>query len=385
MTWPELLRCDDQTPVETADQWCSVRRPELLTHLQDSVYGPWPPPPEGFDVQALTCPRPTLDGAGTLRELEIVTTGPATSYRLLVVLPADARGPVPVFLGANFSGNHRVLADPAIALSAVPGFDGTSGEATRGQEAASWDVRATLAAGYGLATFCMSEVVPDDAARALGPLASFAAGRRTGAISAWAWAFSRALDVLGELPEVDTARVVAVGHSRLGKAALWAAAVDERFAAVIPSQSGCGGAAPSRIAPELAVIQPDGRPVAETVAVITTNFPHWFSPAYAAHADHVDDLPVDQDALIALCAPRPVLLPNAEDDHWADPAGQFAMLVRADPVYALVAGSGLEATSRPSVGESSLGRLGYALRPGGHSLAAEDWPVWREFTDRWVR
>lgn len=233
--------------------------------------------------------------------------------------------------------------------------------------------------------FCTSEVVPDEATLALEPLSTFAAGTRTGAISAWAWAFSRALDVLGDITEVDADRVVAVGHSRLGKAALWAAAVDERFAATIPSQSGCGGAAPSRIAPELAVIQLDGRPIAETVRVITTDFPHWFAPAYAAAADDVDDLPVDQDEVLALCAPRPVLLPNAEDDHWADPAGQFSMLVRADPVYRLLTGTGLETTALPAVGEASLGRLGYALRPGAHSLTAEDWPVWRAFTDRWLR
>jgi hypothetical protein len=256
----------------------------------------------------------------------------------------------------------------------------------RGAETVAWDVERTVAEGYAFATFCVSEVVPDDAELARAPLSTFAGDQgRTGALSAWAWAFSRALDVLTGLPALDPDRVVAVGHSRLGKAALWAAAVDERIAATIPSQSGCGGAAPSRTAPELTVIGADGRPTAETVSAITTRFPHWFAAAYGGLAQDVDQLPVEQDALVALCAPRPVLLPNAVDDHWADPAGQFEVLRRADRVYRLMGVPGLDSDRRPVEGEESLGRLAYSLRAGGHSMTAGDWLVWRAFTDRWVK
>lgn len=352
------------------------------------MYGPWPGQPASVDVRVLTAARPTLDGAATLRELELVTRGPDTVFSLLILTPSSDTEPVPAFLGANFFGNHRVLEDPAIAVShTLVGADGQlphPGE--RGAETAAWDVRETIRAGYGFATFCMSEVVPDDADLASAPLEQFAGERgRTGAIAAWAWAFSLALDVLADLPEIDATRVTAVGHSRLGKASLWAVAHDERFAAVIPSQSGVGGAAPSRTAPERAVIGPDGRPEAETVSAITSRFPHWFATAYADVAGAVDDLPTDQHEVVALCAPRPVLLPNAVDDLWADPVGQFDVLLGADPVYRLVGGAGLETSERPAVGTPSLGRLGYSLRAGGHSMAAEDWPVWRSFVDRWVR
>ncbi len=386
MTWPDPLRSPDGSIIATPEQW-HARRAGLVDTLERCMYGPWPGTPAALDVRVLAAPHPVLGGLGTLRELQITTRAPDTVFSLLVITPARA-DPVLTFLGANFFGNHRVLDDPAITVSATPvGADGRRPhDGERGEETTAWDIEQTIRAGYGVATFCMSEVVPDDADRAAAPLARFAGQRgRTGAIAAWAWAFSRCLDVLGDLAEVRAERVVAVGHSRLGKAALWAAARDERLAGVIPSQSGVGGAAPSRTAPERAAIGSDGRPEAETVAEITRCFPHWFSTAYAAVAERVDDLPVDQHAVVALCAPRPVLLPNAADDLWADPIGQFDVLLAADPVYRLLGVTGLETDQMPHEGEASLGRLGYSLRPGGHAMAASDWPGWRSFADRWVR
>lgn len=232
--------------------------------------------PASLDVRVLVAARPWLGGLETLPELQITTRGPTTVFSLLVVTPGSA-DPVPTLLGANFFGNHRVVDDPSVAISTTPvsvhGRRPYAGE--RVSETDAWDVERTIRAGYGFATSCMSEVEPDDAALATAPLAQFAGRRgRTGAVAAWAWAFSRALDVLAGLPEIDTSRVVAVGHSRLGKAALWAAAMDQRLAAVIPA--GRGSAVPRR---------PAGRPSAQ----ITRRFPHWFSPAYAAVAERVDD------------------------------------------------------------------------------------------------
>jgi hypothetical protein len=387
MALPDPLRSSDGSVIATADQWRAERRPQLAHHFEEWVYGPRPSAPRVLETRTVLQPSVIMDGAATLREIEITTSRPDASFRLLIITPRGISEPVPAFLAANFFGNHRVLDNPGIALRQIPvGADQAPPHpAERGAEAAAWDVARTISAGYGFATFCMSEVVPDDPDLSVPALADFATdGQPTGAISAWAWAFSRSLDALEQIPGIDAGRVIAVGHSRLGKAALWATAMDERIAAVIPSQSGCGGAAPSRTARQLAVIGANGRPTAETVAEITRRFPHWFIPAYAGVADRVDDLPVDQHELVALCVPRPVLLPNAVDDLWADPAGQFAMLRAADPVYRLVAGGGLETYRMPMVGEQSLGRLGYSLRAGGHSMIADDWTIWREFAGRWL-
>lgn len=386
MSWPDPLIDDDGTAVSSPDAW-RRRRAQLIRHFEDSVYGPFPREPQATTVRPAAGPQPVFDGRATLEELRIITSAPDASFHLLLVTPARLEAPAPLFLAANFFGNHRVLADPAIAIADLPEPARPAGQdpTQRGAEATAWDVEQTLAAGYAFATFCMSEVVPDDAALARDPLARFASDRgETGAFSVWAWLFSCCVDVLTVHPRVDADRIVALGHSRLGKTALWATAMDERIAAVIPSQSGVGGAAPSRTAPELAVVQADGRPIAETVDAITSRFPHWFSPAYASFAHRLDDLPVDAHELLALCAPRPVLLSNAVDDLWADPVGQFDSLRRADAVYRLLDAEGLATEHLPQVGGSSDGRLGYSLRAGGHSLAAEDWPGWRAFADRWL-
>ena len=202
---------------------------------------------------------------------------------------------------------------------------------------------------------------------------------------AWAWAFSRMLDVLETMPEVDAKRVATVGHSRNGKTALLAAAFDPRFAMAIPSQAGCGGTAPSRVAPDLAKPGQNNRPTAETVAVINKSFPHWFCGNFKEFNEAPDRIPFDQHCLVALCAPRPVLVSNATEDLWANPSGQFDVLKGADPVYRLVAKDGVGADTMPEVGKLLSSRLGYYIRPGKHSMTAEDWKVWLDYADRWLR
>jgi len=333
-----------------------------------------------------------LDGTATLQDILIGTVRPDCVFHLLMLTPHAAATPVACFLGANSGGNHTVLANTRIVLldCLIYPTRASRGEpaspADRGRQADSWDVRATIDAGYAFATFCCGEVVPDSATAARQTLRGFSVdGRDTAAVMTWAWALARALDVVGNHESIDPSRVIAVGHSRLGKAALVAGAFDPRFAAVIASQSGCGGAAPSRIGPELAVITANGRPTAETPAVITSTFPHWFSPRWREHAADVDKLPFDQHHLLALCAPRPLLLANATDDAWTDPDGQFEMLQAAEPAYRLLRGDQTGTLERPRVDEISAGPLAYALRAGRHSMIAADWPVWRDFADRWVR
>ncbi|MCS7161122.1 MAG: acetylxylan esterase, partial [Gemmatales bacterium] len=192
----------------------------------------------------------------------------------------------------------------------------------------------------------------------------------TATIAAWAWGSHRVVDYLVTVPELDRRRIIVVGHSRLGKTALLAAAFDERLALVIPHQAGCGGTAPSR-----------GK-IGESVQAINDRFPHWFNGHFKQFNRAPEKLPFDQHCLIALCAPRPVLLTNAVEDTWANPEGQFEMLVAADPAYRLLGVEGVGQRQMPAVGQLLASRLGYFIRPGKHSMTREDWEIFLAFADK---
>jgi hypothetical protein len=402
---PDPLRGPDGTVVTTADAWRRVARPHQLALLETHVYGRRLPP------------RPVTVADGGVEEVAVSLAGglPATRVQarlrlgdgpnarlvdVLLYLPRGATraaspgpagggpGRVPVFLELNFRGNHAQHGDPGIRLStswmpkddAAGIVDHRATEASRGVNARRWPVEALVGRGFGMATAYCGDIFPDRADGrpdsvlvSLGrPVDGALPPDEPGAIGAWAWGLSRILDWLVTLPEVDPARVAVVGHSRLGKTALWAGACDERFAMVVSNNSGCGGAALSR------------RNFGETVAVITERFPHWFCPAFAGYAGRERELPCDQHTLLAMAAPRPLYVSSATEDLWADPRGEFLAAVAASPAWRLFGLEGLDAAVPPRPDESIGDRVGYHTRTGAHDILLEDWTFFTDFATRTI-
>ncbi len=382
-TAPELLTCRDGSPVTDADDWRARRRPELLALFTEQVYGRAPERPATMRFELLEEDARALGGLATRRQIGIAPTGDPAELRmdLLLYLPNAATGPVPVFLALNFDGNHTIHPDPAILLptSWVPDRGRGSNQASdesRGGAASRWPVERILSRGYGLATMYYGDIDPDyddGFANGIEGLLDPPGPRPAdawGAISAWAWGLSRCLDALETDPAVDAARVAVLGHSRLGKTALWAGAQDERFALVISNDSGCGGAALSK------------RVFGESVGIINKAFPHWFCANFHQYSDREEALPLDQHMLCALIAPRPLYIASAQEDWWADPRGEFLSALLADPAYRLLGTEGLPTTEMPPVDRPVMGAIGYHVRTGEHDVLEYDWLQYLTFADR---
>ena len=390
---PDPLVMRDGTHVATKDVWLTQRAPELRALFAHYMYGARPEKPAAVEGKVLHEDKVALGGKATMRAVEI-ECGLSAPVQLLIVTPNNATKPAPCFLGMNFYGNFQLVDDPKIPLPrwvrAKPGGKSLPSDSDRGREKDTWAIEQSIDRGYAVASFYSGDVVPDDKALAEEVLNKFAKnGTRgpsdTATIMAWSWGFSRMIDYLSTISEIDAKRIAVVGHSRNGKTALVTAAFDERVALAIPSQAGSGGTGPSRVQPELAKLNDKGRLTAETVAVINKSFPHWFSGNFKAFDEAVEKLPFDQHALIALCAPRPVLLSNAEEDLWANPEGQFAMLKAAAPVYALFGETPKLPDNRPASNQLLNERLGYFIRPGRHSMTTPDWKTWLDYADKWLR
>jgi hypothetical protein len=390
-TLPDPLVSSSGERVKTIADWEKRRRPEILKLFETNVYGRLPGKPPGMIFELTSTDRKALGGTAVRKQVTVLFSGKTAGPRmdLLLYLPAGAKGPVPVFLGLNFGGNHTVHNDPAVPVTKSwvrnnPRLGIADNKATsknRAADASSWVVEQILARGYGVATAYYGDIDPDyddGFANGVHPLfykpgQSRPAPDEWGSIGAWAWGLSRALDYLETDKDVDAGRVTVFGHSRLGKAALWAGAVDGRFAMVISNNSGEGGAALAR------------RDYGETVKRINTSFPHWFAANFKQFNDDVAALPVDQHMLLALIAPRPLYVASAEEDRWADPRGEFLSAYYAGPVYSLYGKAPLPSDGMPAIHQPIMRTVGYHIRAGKHDVTEYDWQRYMDFADKHLR
>lgn len=351
-TLPDALLCNDGTPVTSVQQWENVRRDEILRLFTTYMYGKVPPG-DHFGYEVIDYEPRVLDGLAMKKIVRIFLSeegngGPCVEAH--VYSPNAATGKAPAFLMFNIQKEENILR--------------------------------LLRHGYGAVFFRNTDVSPDsmDAYRE-GVIPYYYRKGQTfpdpdqwGSIAAWAWAASRIMDYLEVDPQIDATRIAVHGHSRLGKTALWAGAVDRRFAMIYPAGSGCCGAALSR------------RLFGETLFDANTVFPFWLAGNFQQFSRRESFMPFDQHEVIALCAPRPVYIGAGEDDTWADPKGEFLAGRAASPVYALYGLKGLVSEGMPPVDTPDQeGTIAYHIHTGGHTVNAYDWECFIKYADKYLK
>lgn len=320
-----------------------LKKSDIIELLLREEYGFLPPAPDSVSAEVESHDHGFCAGKADLERIRLICDAPfgRFSFPVSLICPTGKKGPAPCFIHINFRD-----AVPDEYLPAEELVDN----------------------GYAVLYFCYSDVTSDDGNFQDG-LAGLiypegrTSGSQCGKIGLWAWAVSRVMDYALTLPQLDHSRISVVGHSRLGKTALLAGALDGRFYCAFSNDSGCSGAALSR------------ENKGERIQDICTNFPFWFCENYKKYAGHEENLPFDQHFLLAANAPHRVYVCSAGEDQWADPEKEYLSCVAADGYFRKQGLSGFVHPDRfPVPGDFfGEGHIGYHLRPGTHYLSREDW------------
>lgn len=367
-TLPDPLVLAGGKRVASSKMWMDRRRPELVRLFERHQFGKAPGRPREMRFDVFDKGTPVFDGKAIRRQITVHFTAKPDGPRmdLLLYVPAAAAKKVPVLLNLAFSANSLTVDDPGIKPGEIWNREKKRVPASQGRRFGSLNAMRWIERGIGVATVYYGDIEPDFDGGSVHGIRGAIPGD-WGAIAAWAWGLSRALDYLETDAAVDARRVAIVGVSRLGKTVLWAGARDTRFAAAIASCSGEGGASLSR------------RDYGEKIKHLALRYGYQFTPDYANWGDRVNEFPVDSHLLVALMAPRPLLLQTGDTDRWSDPKGEFLAAAAAAPVYKLLGKSGLGTDSLPAPGQAVGDTLRYYMHAGGHGTQPADWDVFLQF------
>ena len=387
-TLPDPLTFSNGNKVTTVKQWEKQRRPELLELFSSQMYGRTPEDKIEVSYETLSENPNFMNGKATSKQVKFIFTNGQKKHEaiLLLVLPNQSKGKVPVFVAYNFKGNHGTTFDTSIILPSILSMPDipqywrwSSGDRERGCDATRWPFEMFIERGYGLATMSYQDIYPDIAGKGeehsiVTLFPDYSPERKAPdewqALGAWAWGSSRIVDYLETQKRVDKKKIALMGLSRHGKAALWAGVQDERFKIVISCESGFGGAKLSR------------RMFGENIAFNLRLDTHRYCPAFYKYVGNEAGLPFDQHELIALIAPRKVYISSAEEDQLADPKGEFLSGYYAGPVYELYGLKGLGTNVQPYVHQPIMNDIGYHIRAGVHDATSYDWKCYLDFADK---
>lgn len=386
-TLPDPLVLADGTKVTDAKTWFERRRPEIFRLLEENQFGRAPGQPEKMHFEITDAGTPAYEGKALRKQITIYFTEARDAHYvdLLLYLPVQASGPVPVMISPGWAPNNLLVNDPGVKIGRLwdnrqrQRVTATPPPPDPNRPSRGINVLRVIDRGYGFALFNYTDIDPDNLNAVahgirqlyLKPDQTEPAPDEWGAIASWTWGISRIIDYFETDAAIDAERTILIGASRLGKTVLWAGAVDQRVAAVIANMSGEGGAALSR------------RDYGETVAhlVAPNRFPYQFAGNYAKWADRFHEAPFDAHMILALIAPRAVLLKTGYIDRWPDPYGEFLAAKAATPVFELLGQKGIEQYSMPKPGEPLLNRLAFHMHDAGHAVLPSDWPLFFEFLD----